>query len=123
MFPPEERKRIIDEQMNHRVTSMPEEEALAIMDEQEGRYFDPRVYDSFKRTLPKLRRIREEVREEEEASPYLSGSFHAPAVRSLNVHPAAKGLPVPEHGEAAPHIPSEYFPLRDCSSPCHKTIL
>lgn len=57
--------------------AMPEDAALAIMDEQKGRYFDPRVYDSFKRTLPKLRRIREEVREEEEASPYLSGSFRA----------------------------------------------
>jgi response regulator RpfG family c-di-GMP phosphodiesterase len=56
---------------------MPEDEALAIIDEQKGRYFDPRVYDSFKRTLPKLRRIRDEVREEEEASPYLSGSFPA----------------------------------------------
>jgi len=52
---------------------LPEGEALAIMDQQRGRYFDPRVFDSFKHTLPELRRIREEVREEDSA-PALSAS-------------------------------------------------
>ena len=44
--------------------ALPEDEALAIMDQQKGKYFDPRVFDSFMRMLPELRGIREEVREE-----------------------------------------------------------
>jgi len=49
--------------------ALPEEEALTIMDQQKGLYFDPRVYDSFKRTITELRRIREEVREENGSAP------------------------------------------------------
>lgn len=49
--------------------ALPEAEALAIMNDQKGRYFDPRVFDSFTRKLQELRHIREEVREENEAVP------------------------------------------------------
>jgi len=43
--------------------ALPEDEALAIMDQQKGKYFDPRVFDSFRYMLPELRRIREEIKE------------------------------------------------------------
>lgn len=58
---------VYDALVNDRVyrPAFPEEEALTIMDEQRGRYFDPRVFDSFKHMLPELRGIRDEVKEEE----------------------------------------------------------
>jgi putative two-component system response regulator len=56
---------VYDALVNDRVyrPAFPEEEALTIMDEQRGRYFDPRVFDSFKDMLPELRRIGEAVKE------------------------------------------------------------
>jgi len=46
--------------------AMSEEEALSIMSETRGSHFDPRIFDCFMRVLPDLRRIRAEVRDQEE---------------------------------------------------------
>jgi len=45
---------------------MSEQEALSIMTETRGSHFDPRIFDCFMRVLPDLRRIRAEVRDQEE---------------------------------------------------------
>ncbi|MEW6351841.1 MAG: HD domain-containing phosphohydrolase [Thermodesulfobacteriota bacterium] len=45
--------------------AFPEDKAIAIMCEAKGSHFDPHMLDAFLRVLPEMRRIREDVRDEE----------------------------------------------------------
>ena len=56
---------VYDALLSRRVYSpaLPEDKALAIIQEGKGKHFDPEVFEGFMRVLHKLRGIREQVNE------------------------------------------------------------
>ena len=51
--------------------AIPEPEALSMMTSNRGTHFDPRIFDRFVALLPKIRRIKQEVQDEDAVEPHL----------------------------------------------------